>query len=64
MGLPGLELHNVTLADGPVGFGSPNLNGERDYSRKMNKAGTYKLFCALHPVDMQERVIVKGKKKK
>ena len=60
----GSELHNVTLADGPVGFGSPNLNGERDYSRKMNKAGTYKLFCALHPVDMQERVIVKGKKKK
>ncbi|HEX6115648.1 MAG TPA: plastocyanin/azurin family copper-binding protein [Solirubrobacterales bacterium] len=58
----GSELHNVTLANGPVGIGSPNLDDGRTYSRKLKKKGTYRLFCALHPVQMQERVVVKGRK--
>ncbi len=57
----GSELHNLTLANGPLGIGSPNLDDERTYSRKLTKKGTYRLFCALHPVDMQERVVVRGK---
>jgi plastocyanin len=59
----GSEVHNVTLANGPVGIGSPNLNGGRTYSRRFTKAGTYRMFCALHPVDMHERVVVEGKRK-
>jgi plastocyanin len=53
------ELHNVTLASGPRGFGSDNLNGGRTYSYKFTKPGTYRIFCALHPVDMTQRVIVR-----
>jgi len=57
----GTDLHNVTLANGPRGFGSPNLDDDRVYSEKFKDKGTYRLFCALHPVQMQERVVVKGK---
>jgi plastocyanin len=55
----GSELHNVTLANGPVAIGSPNLNGDRDFTRKLREPGTYRLFCALHPVQMAERVVVR-----
>ena len=60
------ELHNLTLANGPEGFASPNLNLNRTYSARFNRAGTYRFFCSLHPVQMSERVVVKkkGKKKK
>lgn len=57
----GSELHNLTLANGPQAIGSPNLDDGRTYARKLTRKGTYRLFCALHPVDMQERVVVKGK---
>jgi plastocyanin len=60
----GSELHNLTLANGPVAIGSPNLDQGRTYSRRLTKAGTYRFFCGLHPVDMQERVVVKPKKRK
>jgi plastocyanin len=58
------DLHNVTLANGPKAIGSPNLSrdGEgtpRTFSRRFNRSGTYRLFCALHPVQMSERVVVK-----
>jgi plastocyanin len=64
----GDELHNVTLANGPIGFGSPNLdaepNGEpRTFSQRFTRNGKYKIFCALHPVQMSERVVVRGKGK-
>jgi plastocyanin len=60
----GDELHNVTLANGPVGFGSENLDGNRYFSRRFGRPGTYRLFCALHPVQMSQRIVVQGKKKK
>jgi plastocyanin len=60
----GSELHNVTLANGPRAIGSPNLDDERSFTRKLKKTGTYRLFCALHPVEMQENVIVRGKKRR
>ena len=60
----GQELHNLTLANGPLGIGSDNLDGDRTYTEKFNRPYTYRFFCALHPVQMQERVVVTGKKKK
>lgn len=54
----GSELHNVTVASGPRGFSSPNLDGGRVYRRTMSVPGTYKLFCALHPVTMTGTVQV------
>jgi plastocyanin len=59
----GNELHNVTLANGPVGFGSPNLDQGRTFDLTFEEKGTYRLFCAIHPVQMTERVIVGGKRK-
>jgi plastocyanin len=58
------ELHNVTLANGPQGIGSDNLDGNRTFTQKFDRPGTYRLFCALHPVQMQERIVVTPKKKK
>jgi plastocyanin len=60
------ELHNLTLANGPEGIASPNLNLDRTFSARFPRAGTYRFFCSLHPVQMTERVVVKkkGKKKK
>jgi plastocyanin len=58
------ELHNLTLANGPEGFASPNLNLNRTYSARFTRAGTYRFFCSLHPVQMSERVVVKKKGKK
>jgi plastocyanin len=59
----GKELHNVTLANGPLGIGTDNLDGGRTVTEKLSRPGTYRFFCALHPVQMQERVIVTAKKK-
>jgi plastocyanin len=52
------ELHSVTLASGPRGFSSPNLNGGRSFKAKLTVPGRYRLFCALHPVAMTEVVDV------
>lgn len=60
----GNEIHNLTLANGPLGIGSDNLNGSRSFTQKFNRTGTYRFFCGLHPVQMSQRVVVKGKKKR
>jgi hypothetical protein len=57
----GSGLHNVTLASGPRGFSSPNLDQERTFSHTFDVPGTYKLFCTLHPVEMVQVVRVKRK---
>jgi hypothetical protein len=54
----GPTLHNVTLANGPRGFSSPNLSDGRLYSRKLRVPGMYQIFCGLHPVDMTATVKV------
>jgi plastocyanin len=59
----GAELHNLTLANGPVGIASDNLDQGRRFSWRFYKTGTYRFFCTLHPVQMQQRVVVKRKKK-
>lgn len=55
----GAALHNVTVAQGPRGFASYDLDRARTYSQKLDRPGTYRLFCALHPTTMLETVKVK-----
>lgn len=54
-----LLLHNVTVASGPRGFSSPNLDRGRSYAQRLTVRGTYRLFCALHPVAMTATVTVR-----
>lgn len=51
-------IHNVTLASGPIGFGSDNLD-RGSFTQRFDKAGTYRVFCALHPVAMTESIVVR-----
>jgi plastocyanin len=60
----GGTLHNITLANGPRGFSSPNLSDGRTYSKRLSVPGTYQLFCGLHPVDMTATVKVTRKRKR
>jgi plastocyanin len=50
--------HDVTIADGPLGFSSNALSGGRSFSQTLERPGTYKLFCSLHPVQMTQVVTV------
>jgi plastocyanin len=52
-------LHNVTLANGPRGFSSGNLNDGRKFNMKFKVPGTYRLMCTLHPVGMTQTVTVR-----
>jgi plastocyanin len=51
--------HNVTVADGPTGFASLNLGDGRSFAQRLNRRGIYRLFCSLHPVEMQQVVTVR-----
>jgi plastocyanin len=53
------SLHNVTLANGPRGFASDNLNDGRKFGVKFKVPGTYRLMCTLHPVGMTQTVTVR-----
>jgi plastocyanin len=53
------DLHNVTLANGPRGFASPNQSHDAKFSYRFKRRGRYQIFCALHPVSMTETVTVK-----
>jgi plastocyanin len=54
----GNEQHNVTLANGPMGIGSPDASAGETYVQRFDRPGTYRFFCGLHPVQMTERVVV------
>lgn len=54
----GDTVHNVTLASGPIGFGSKNLD-RGSFTQRFDKAGTYRIFCGLHPVAMTESIVVR-----
>ena len=56
------SLHNVTVANGPLGFSSVNLSGGQQYTTRLTRPGTYRLFCSLHPVSMTATVKVRPKK--
>lgn len=53
------NLHDVTLAGGPVGFASPHLNQGRTFSYRFERPGRYELFCSLHPATMTQIVRVR-----
>ena len=47
------DLHDATLAVGPHGFSSPPMWGGK-FTQRFNVPGTYKIYCSLHPVEMQQ----------
>jgi plastocyanin len=57
-------LHNVTVANGPRGFSSPNLDHGRTFREKLTVPGTYRLFCTLHPMQMSMEVKVEGRRQR
>jgi plastocyanin len=52
--------HDVTLNNGPVGFGGPWSRRGDSYQRTFSVPGTYKLYCSLHPARMPQVVQVRG----
>ncbi len=53
------ERHNVLLASGPRNVSSSTRGRGARYVRRFDTPGTYKLFCYLHPVTMQQVVEVR-----
>jgi plastocyanin len=54
----GTVFHDVTLVRGPEGFSAPwSLSGS--FSKRFTRAGTYDLFCSLHPARMTQRIVVR-----
>jgi plastocyanin len=51
--------HNVSLASGPRGIYSPNLHQGATYTHQFTIPGTYKVFCYLHPLTMNQVVTVR-----
>jgi plastocyanin len=51
--------HNVLLASGPRNVASATRGRGATYARTFDTPGTYKLFCYLHPVTMQQVVEVR-----
>ncbi len=51
--------HNVLLASGPRNVASSTRGRGATYARTFTTPGTYKLFCYLHPVTMQQVVEVR-----
>jgi plastocyanin len=51
--------HNVSLASGPRGVYSPNFHQGATYTHQFTVPGTYKLFCYLHPLTMNQVVTVR-----
>jgi plastocyanin len=51
--------HNVSLASGPRGIYSPNYHEGSTYTYQFTVPGTYKLFCYLHPLTMNQVVTVR-----
>jgi hypothetical protein len=54
----GPSRHDVTLANGPVGFSSPSRS-TGVFSYRFTKPGVYQLFCSLHPTRMTQVVTVR-----
>ncbi len=50
--------HDVTVVGGPVGFSAP-WTRSGVFSHRFTKAGTYRLFCSLHPTKMVQQITVR-----
>ena len=57
----GDEPHNVTVTSGPVKFKS-KTQPKGTYSKKVTKAGTYKIICTVHGAKAQSMVLKVTKK--
>jgi hypothetical protein len=51
------EAHNVLFASGPAVVGSAT-HRRGTTSARFRRPGTYQLFCPLHPITMQQEVVV------
>jgi plastocyanin len=49
--------HNVTVKRGPVKFKSEDKTSGR-FKKKLNRTGTYRYICTIHPDDMRGRIVV------
>jgi hypothetical protein len=54
----GPSRHDVTLANGPIGFSSPSVS-TGSFTYRFTKPGVYRLFCSLHPTTMTQVVTVR-----
>ena len=50
--------HDVTVVGGPVGFSAP-WTQTGTFKHRFTKAGTYRLFCSLHPAKMVQQITVR-----
>ena len=51
-------LHNVVVARGPQKFRS-SLKRSGSYSKRVRRAGTYRIVCSIHQPDMTMRLRVR-----
>ncbi len=51
--------HDATLVSGPRGFATPTLRGGRRAANRFTVPGTYRLYCSIHPVEMQQTIRVR-----
>jgi plastocyanin len=56
--------HAVTLANGPLGFGSNFFRRGERYKQRFTRPGVHQIYCQLHPVTMHEIVKVRRKKRR
>lgn len=49
--------HNVTVTRGPREFNSRTKRSGR-YSRTLDRRGTYRYICTVHPDDMRGKIVV------
>jgi len=50
--------HDVTVVGGPEGFSAP-WTKTGIFKHRFTKAGTYRLFCSLHPAKMVQQITVR-----
>jgi plastocyanin len=50
--------HDVTVVGGPIGFSAP-WTQSGVFTHRFTKAGTYRLFCSLHPSKMVQQITVR-----
>jgi plastocyanin len=54
----GAVQHDVTVVGGPVGFSAP-WTTVGTFRHRFTKAGTYRIFCSLHPARMVQQITVR-----